>query len=191
MKGCRPLKPEEVSIVMDKLGNMRDKVLVILGISTGFRISELLSLKVKDVYHNGKPLNRATVAKQNTKGKIESRSVAINSRVQEYIALLVKEESLTEDMYLFGSRKGGAIDRKHAWRILKEAFELSGLTGKLATHTLRKTMAHNVYKASGKDIIKTQRALGHKSLNSTTAYLSADQEDIDSVMIGIDAFKAS
>ena len=191
MKGCRALKNEEVILVTEALTNARDKCLFILGVSTGFRISELLSLKVKSVFENGKSAIRATVDKKNTKGKIETRSVAINARVQQAILELVLEDKLGPDDYLFGSRKGGAISRKQAWRVLKDAYRLAELGGKVATHSMRKTLAQNVYRASGKDIIKTQLALGHKSLNSTTSYLGADQEDVDSCVLSIDVFKAS
>lgn len=189
MKGCRPLKNEEVQIVMNLLDSKRDKAMFILGISTGFRISELLSLKVKDVYANGKPLNRASVSKANTKGKIESRSVIIGSHAKNAIADLVHEECLSSEMPLFLSRKGGAINRQQAWRVLKEAFLISGFEGKLASHTLRKTMAQNMWIASGKDIRKTQYALGHKSVNSTISYIAVDSKEVDDILINIDIFK--
>jgi integrase len=52
MKGCRPLTDEEVVLVQQSFGGIyaaRDKALFLLGVKSGFRISELLSLQVGDV----------------------------------------------------------------------------------------------------------------------------------------------
>ena len=141
------------------------------------------------MYQNGKSLLRASVSRKNTKGKIEGRSIAINNDVQKFITQYVQDNSLKEDDYLFYSRKGGRISRKHAWLILNKAYNKSKLTGKLSTHTLRKTMALNSYVASGKDILKVQKILGQKSLSSTTSYLSADQEEVDALTSNMNLFE--
>lgn len=188
MKGCRPLTDQEVTQVFTTLGTTRDKCLFMIGVSCGYRISEILSLTVKDVFKDGKPLDRAYLAKRNTKNKTEGRANVIGPKVQSTIQQLVEEQGLTEDMPLFTSRKGGAIGRKQAWNILKNAFESCGLQGKLATHSMRKTLAKSVYEKSGKDISATQKALGHRSLSSTTSYLSSDQSTVDAVLLSLDKF---
>jgi site-specific recombinase XerD len=50
---------------------------------------------------------------------------------------------------------------------------------------MRKTFANKVYDALGHDLIKTQRALGHKNINSTACYLSFREEDIDAAILAI------
>jgi integrase len=52
MKGCRPLSDEEVKLISQSFGGTfgkRNKALFVVGYRTGFRISELLSLRVDDV----------------------------------------------------------------------------------------------------------------------------------------------
>ena len=71
------------------------------------------------------------------------------------------------------------ITRIHAYRLFKDACAANGLQGVLATHSLRKTFAHRIYERLGKDLIKTQRALGHRSITSTVQYLSFREEEID------------
>jgi hypothetical protein len=41
---------------------------------------------------------------------------------------------------------------------------------------MRKTFAHGVYKALGRDLVNTQRALGHKNVNSTVSYLGFETD---------------
>ena len=59
MKGTRPLNNSEISRVSAAFTGtyeVRNRALFMLGVSTGGRISELLSLRVADVYQNGRPV---------------------------------------------------------------------------------------------------------------------------------------
>ena len=59
MKGTRPLNNNEIRLVsacFDGTFEARNRGLFMLGVSTGGRISELLSLQIGDVYQNGKPV---------------------------------------------------------------------------------------------------------------------------------------
>ena len=59
------------------------------------------------------------------------------------------------------------------------------MTGKVGTHSLRKTFADRVYDALDRDLVKTQRALGHRNINSTVHYLSFQEEEIDAAIAAI------
>ena len=59
MKGTRPLDNDEIRRVSTSFTGtfaVRNRGLFMLGVSTGGRISELLSLTIGDVYQNGKPV---------------------------------------------------------------------------------------------------------------------------------------
>ncbi|HEX2242054.1 MAG TPA: tyrosine-type recombinase/integrase, partial [Gammaproteobacteria bacterium] len=66
MAGCRPLTAAEVTQVSrtfaDDFQGQRNKALFLVGVRTGFRISELLSLNVSDVYQRGQVVDEVTVA---------------------------------------------------------------------------------------------------------------------------------
>jgi integrase len=67
MKGCRPLTDEEVALMQRSFGGFyadRDKALFLLGVKPGFRISELLSLRVGDVTQHGRLVDRVTVPRR-------------------------------------------------------------------------------------------------------------------------------
>jgi site-specific recombinase XerD len=99
------------------------------------------------------------------------------------VSNILIEAGLT-DGPLFPSRKGGrAISRVHAWEILQEAYDANNLTGQLGTHAMRKTFANRVYEKLGRDLVKTQRALGHKNINSTVSYLSFAEADVDEAIL--------
>jgi integrase len=188
MIGCRPLSQLEVSLILAELKSTRDKTLFTLGLYTGFRIQEMLSLKVSDVYKNDTVLDRVTVQRKNMKGKRTSRTVLLHPSVKVLIASLVNETRLSSENYLFLSAKGlnQAITREQAWKILKKAVEKTGLQGKIALHSTRKTFAGKIYDKLGKNIFKTAKALGHKNPMSTVSYLSFRNEEIDEAILTID-----
>lgn len=193
MRGCRPLEDMEVNDIIKSLSNTnkRDAALFLLGIKSGFRISELLSLKVGDILQADRIVDRVTVARRNMKKRVEGRTVLLHpdakAALTEWLDELGTDENITPDTHVFLSRKGEnrPVSRVHAWRVLHQAFVDSDLTGKLGTHSMRKTFANKVYDALGHDLIKTQRALGHRSINSTACYLSFREEDIDRAILAI------
>jgi len=192
MKGCRPLTDSEVDLVSATFGGryvLRDRALFLLGVRTGYRVSELLSLRIGDVLQHGRLVDRVSVRRRHTKGKTEGRTVVLHHQAREalvaWLEQLEVEGAVAQDTFLFRSRKGGnrPISRQQAWTVLREAFDANELPGPLGTHSLRKTFAARVHEALGGDVFKTQQALGHRSPSSTVAYLSFKQEEIDEAIL--------
>jgi integrase len=193
VRGCRPLTDREVEVVGKSFGGIyakRNKALFILGLKTGYRITELLSLRVSDVYQHEKVTDRVTVQRRNMKGKLRSRTVILHPVARAALSVWLEQLQkrrgpLSPDTYLFRSHKGDnrPISRVQAWRILHDAYAANELTGKVATHSLRKTFAHNVYEASGRNIVRTMKAIGHANVATTMHYLDADQEEVDAAIL--------
>ena len=194
MKGCRPLTDQETREVACSFQGRyaaRDKALFILGLKTGFRISELLSLRIGDVFQAGKMVDRVTVPRRNMKKKLEGRTVLLHpdakAALGEWIMEMQEVRQVPKDTYLFRSQKSAhrPIGRRHARRVLRRVFDAQALTGSLGTHSMRKTFAHRVYEKLDRDLLKTQRAMGHKNINSTVSYLSFREEEIDAAILEI------
>jgi integrase len=193
MKGSRPLTRIQVKEVLRVTESIREKTLLTVGFCTGFRISELLSLKVSDVSTDGQIHSHVTVKAANTKTKT-SRSVMLNSDAKKALTLLLnwlKSKGLTDKSTpLFLSRKRAisgenkAINRQQAHEIIKALFAKIGEFGNVSTHTLRKTFAARVWEAT-KQLPLVQIALGHKSINSTVSYLDFGNDDVDNAIMGI------
>lgn len=189
MKGCRPLTDAEVQSILHFLETTRnptrDKALFLLGLRSGFRISELLSLTVQDVCPDGHFVDRLYIARRHMKKKMEGRSVALHPEAKAALREWVTELQAHSgpEVFVFSNRRGGRMHRIAAWRMLKRAYRACGLTGKLGTHTMRKTFAKRVHEKLGRDLVKTQKALGHKSVSSTVSYLSVDEEEIDEAIL--------
>lgn len=191
MIGSRPLTQEEIKYILLAFHGhyaARNRALFVLGLKTGFRISELLSLKVCDVYQDGAVLDSVGVHRSSMKGTGASRRVPLNQEAKEaLLEWLNTMGNCRPETWLFESqRRGKPLDASRAWVIFEEAYDEAGVdrVSKLGTHCMRKTFAQGVYQALGHDLVKTQRALGHKSINSTVAYLGfgTDTEINEAIM---------
>lgn len=193
MKGCRPLTDREVLAVAEVLGKgrhpARDRALFFLGIRAGYRVSELLSIRLGDVWENGQILDRVSVARQHMKKKVEGRTVVLHPEAKTALEALANEilkAGLSDPQtFLFRSQKGGnrPLGRSQAWHILVRAYAACGLSGRIGTHGMRKTFAKRVHAKLGRDLVKTQKAMGHRNVNSTVSYLSFDEEEIDDAIL--------
>ena len=184
MRGTRPLDNTEIIQVADCFDGTfatRNRCLFMLGVSTGGRISELLSLTINSVYQNGTAVTALLFEKSIVKGKEHSRTVPVNIDGRQAIDELIDWHSerygnTEAHRPLFPSRNGHGEKRmtpRAAHNVLKKAFESAGLNGHLATHSLRKSFAQRLYDHTG-DIFAVQEMLGHKSVATTQRYLGVN-----------------
>ena len=185
MKGTRPLNNDEIRKVaacFDGTFAERNRGLFVLGVSTGGRISELLALKIGDVWQNDKPVSDLLFDKSIVKGGEVSRAVPVNHDGRQAIVALMDWHTahygaIAPNRALFPSRQGGAMDRRMAHAVLKAAFEVAGLNGKLATHSMRKSFAQRLYEQTN-DIFAVQEMLGHKNVATTQKYLGVNYASV-------------
>jgi len=188
MKGTRPLDNQEIRQVSECFNGTyqtRNRALFMLGVSTGGRISELLSLQIGDVYQNQAPVTDLLFDKSIVKGKEQSRAVPVNHDGRLAIDKLItwhrkQYKSIAKARPLFPSRNGQGkkrMSRRAAHNVLKTAFESAGLNGKLASHSLRKSFAQRLYDRTG-DIYAVQEMLGHKNIATTQKYLGVNYQNV-------------
>ena len=205
MKGTRPLDNDEIRRVSGCFTGTfkaRNRGLFLLGVSTGGRISELLSLTIGDVFQNGKAVSDLLYNKRIVKGGEVSRAVPVNVDGRDAIEALInwhreKYTTIAPSRPLFPSRnKRGsvAMNRQTAHDMLKEAFMDAGLNGKLATHSLRKSFAQRVYEQSG-DIYLVQELLGHANVSTTQKYIGVNyataREAVEGMALGSELYRSA
>ena len=189
MKGTRPLDNNEirrVSACFTGTYEVRNRGLFMIGVSTGGRISELLSLTIGDVWQNRAAVTDLLYNKSIVKGGEVSRAVPVNWDGREAIADLItwhrkRYRTISANRPLFPSRNGRGnpqrMSRRTAHDVLKAAFEAAGLNGHLATHSLRKSFAQRLYERTG-DIFAVQEMLGHKNVATTQKYLGVNYASV-------------
>ena len=167
-----------------KLKNFRNYAMIVTGACTALRISDLLRLKWNDVYdeENGTFRSHVTITEKKTK---KEKTIALNPKV---IAALSKYLPHRRGEYIFSSnRKGKAISRVQAWRIVREAAKAIKAAGKIACHSLRKTFGYFAWK-DGVMPAMLMDIFNHSSFDITRCYLGITQEDRDSVYLNLQLF---
>jgi integrase/recombinase XerD len=143
----------------------------------GMRCTEVASIRLSDIYRHD-----ATIKLQKTKTKKERLlpiSKKLGKLLEEYV---INYRPHTNNEYLF-LRKGLYNQyvpmNFHSIRsVVRNAFQKENITGWWkGTHTLRRTAASHIFNA-GNGIKLTADILGHKSLDSTTAYIKVDFESL-------------
>lgn len=181
MNEVQPIKNKRHINAIKSVLHGRNKLLFILGINSGLRISDQLSLKVGDV--RGKDF----VAIR--EGKTEKmKRFALNAAAKKAIRECVPADAADSE-YLFRSRNGNnrPIGRGQAYRILDEAVERAGLSGKIGAvgcHSMRKTFGYFAHK-QGADITLLMRIFNHNRQDVTMRYIGIQQDDIDDVYVNI------
>lgn len=172
MKFVQPIRDPQLIEEMKKRLSPRDSFMFTLGINVGFRISDLLHLKVKDI--RGK--THLTVVEKKT-GK--RKRFPLNTRLQGIISEYT--EGMDGDAWLFPSRKGTApISRVQAYRVLNQTAREVGLED-IGTHTLRKTFGYWFYKQT-KDVALLQEIFSHSAPSITLRYIGINQDTIDEAL---------
>ena len=188
MKGTRPLDTHEIRKVAECFGGTfetRNRGLFMLGVSTGGRISELLSLTIGDVYQNRTAVTDLLFDRSIVKGGEISRAVPVNRDGRQAIHELIawhrdRYNTTHKSRPLFPSRNGQGtqrMSRRTAHDVLKQAYEAAGLNGHLATHSLRKSFAQRLYDRTG-DIFVVQEMLGHRNVATTQKYLGVNYASV-------------
>jgi integrase len=166
-----PLRtPEEISqfkSALHDLGGYRNKFLFTLGINTGLRISDLVKLKVGDIF--GKPYT--DLLEKKTQKKRRLHLIAIQGDIVEYCVGKHPED------FLFPSKKTDShISTTQAYRILVAAGEWIGRKD-IGTHTMRKTFGYHYYKRT-KDVYTLMEIFGHASPTITKKYIGIREDEI-------------
>jgi integrase len=143
------------------LGNKRNVLLWALGITTGLRISDLLTLQLSDfLTAEGEVAKSITVNEKKTgKGRTIPVAPIARKSIDGYC------EDITGDDLLF------TITREQARRLVKTWCDECGLKGRYGTHTMRKTFATIAYENSGGDPVVTARVTGHSNPSQLLAYI--------------------
>jgi len=168
--------------------NPRNYLLFVLGINSALRISDLLSLQIKDVRkEDGEYRERIYIREGKTnKEKKYKISDGAKEALDYYFENLETKRyyghsQIKPDDYLFASQRGPhtPMDRTWAWKKVSETAEECNVSGNIGTHSLRKTfgyMARTEYDAS---IEKIQAKLNHSNPAVTRRYIGVEQEEIE------------
>lgn len=167
---------------------VRNRMLIVLGICTGLRVSDLVRLRLGDIVCTDGTfrLGLDTVMKK-THGVVH-----VNFNKVCYQAVLDWLRSIGKnpehlcvsdlDMWLANKDKAGtvAVAEDRLYRVIKRAAADAGIPYNVGSHTMRKTFSRIWYennKSNPNAIYVLQKMLGHKSIESTLHYICVAKEE--------------
>ncbi|WP_278843098.1 site-specific tyrosine recombinase [Hoylesella timonensis] len=159
------------SIDLSKPEGQRNKTIIEVLFSCGLRVSELVNLKLSNLY-----LEEGFVRVMG-KGSKE-RLVPISSKAIGELKYWFVDRNLMkiqqgEEDYVFLNRRGKHLTRTMILIMLKRQAVAAGITKTISPHTLRHSFATELLKG-GADLRAIQDMLGHESIGTTELYMHID-----------------
>lgn len=156
----------------------RDRAMLELAYGAGLRVSEWISLSVRDVMMDDR------LVRVFGKGSKE-RLVPIGRKAIGAVAIYLRElrprlEKGSGKGVLFLNARGAPLSRMGAWKILRKYVEIAGITKPVSPHTLRHSFATHLLEG-GADLRAVQEMLGHSDISTTQIYTHVDREFLRSV----------
>ena len=156
----------------------RDAAMLEVLYATGLRVSEMVSLRLKDANCEAGVL---TCLGKGSKERLVPLSRAAVERLRDYLESgrpgLVRGRNPAA---LFLNSRGASMSRQGFWKILKEHGAAVGLRGRLSPHVLRHSFATHLLER-GADLRSVQLMLGHADIATTQIYTHVNRERLKRV----------
>jgi len=155
----------------------RDKALILTIYSAGLRISEALSLELKNI---DSALSSARVTGKGGVERVVFFTEEAGAALREYLPLRYEKLKDKKNSHLFINKRGGALSVPGARWIIGEYAKISRSAKNIHPHSLRHSFATHLMN-SGCDIRVVQELLGHKNLSTTQIYTHTNIEKLRDV----------
>lgn len=168
---------------VDKEGHssmLRNRAMLETLYSCGLRVSELVGLKISDLFFD------EGFIKITGKGN-KQRFVPIGDYTQKHIKLYMDNErnkvaiQKGHEDTLFLNRRGKGLTRAMVFTIIKRLAEKISLNKTISPHTFRHSFATHLLE-NGADLRSIQLMLGHESITTTEIYMHLDRKFLNQVL---------
>ena len=163
-----PTKKQVITII-NSIDNPKHKAEIALLYSSGIRVSELCRLHCKDIL---RPKKCIYVSRSKNRS---DRYAILSDKACKLLIAYVRSAyhgAKPEDWLFPGQKAGAFISTETVRKVFSDALDRTGMANYGFTlHSLRHAFGLHLYEA-GVDLISIKEAMGHKSLSSTTVYLT-------------------
>jgi site-specific recombinase XerD len=167
----------DVKRMLQKVTNIKHRVLLKLCYGMGLRVSELIELKITDV-----DSKRMQVHIRNAKGK-KDRYVTLPETVLEELREYFRTYKPNE--YLFEGQFGGKYSVRSAQAVFRQAMKKAKINKAVGIHGLRHSYATHLLE-SGTDISLIKELLGHKDIKTTLGYTHVAKQHLAKIKSPLD-----
>ena len=171
----KPLSVREIDELLEQPARRsspearRDRAMLETLYATGMRVTELVSLDLKDLH-----LGRSAAYLRCTGKGAKERTLPLHDQALQALETYVEDgrPNLVHDTRvtaLFVNRRGDRLTRQGFWLILKGYAKLAGITTPVTPHTLRHSFATHML-TGGAPLRNVQELLGHANMSTTQVY---------------------
>ena len=157
----------------------RNRTIIEVLYGTGIRVSELINLKLSNIFFNE---NIMKITGKGNKERFVPIGNIASSEIKVYLKIRNKNiiDSKFSDI-VFLNRYGRGLTRSMIFKIISDSYKRVGLDKKISPHTLRHSFATHLLK-NGADLRTIQLILGHESITTTEIYTHLDTNHLEDVL---------
>lgn len=155
------LSRKEIQTILDSIENLKHRLLISLSYSAGLRVSEVVSLKIKDI-----DFEEMTIHIRQGKGKKDRISI-LSEKLSAELSKLISQKEKNE--LVFESERGGKLSTRTAQKIFEQSLKKSNIKKDASFHCLRHSFATHLLE-NGTDVRYVQELLGHANIRTTQIY---------------------
>jgi integrase/recombinase XerD len=160
-------------IDLSKTEGERNKAIIETLYSCGLRVSELVELKISNLYFDDEFIR---VIGKGNKERLIPISPSAMKQIKIYLTQVRNHLVIQKDFedYVFLNRRGKSLTRVMIFMIVKKLVEACGIKKTISPHTFRHSFATHLVEA-GADLRAVQEMLGHSSITTTEIYMHLDR----------------
>ncbi|MCB0743971.1 MAG: site-specific tyrosine recombinase XerD [Ignavibacteriae bacterium] len=164
--------------IKENLG-LRDKAILELLYSSGLRVSELLNLKISDLFLSEEVIR---VIGKGSKQRIVPIGTSAINWLTEYLTKVrpVLQKKMKSENIVFLNSKGSKLSRMSIWKIVKRYCDDAKIEKEVHPHTFRHSFATHLLEG-GADLRAVQEMLGHSDISTTQIYTHIDREYVKQI----------
>jgi len=165
----------EASIDLSKWEGQRNRAIIEVLFSCGLRVSELVNLKLSNLYVEEKFVRVTGKGDKERLVPISSRALdELNAWFADRNAMCIKPG---EEDYVFLNRRGAHLTRTMILIMIKRQAVAAGITKTISPHTLRHSFATALLEG-GADLLAIQAMMGHEDIATTEIYTHIDTSSL-------------
>ncbi|WP_152287218.1 site-specific tyrosine recombinase XerD [Flavicella marina] len=179
------LSQVEIDMLIDSINlshpqGERNKTMLETLYSCGFRVSELITLQISDLFFDEGFIR---VTGKGDKQRFVPLSLDTQNLITNYIKYIRCHDTPQKGFEdtLFLNRRGKMLTRNMIFTIIKNLAQEAGIQKKISPHTFRHSFATHLLE-NGADLRAIQQMLGHESITTTEIYMHLDKSHLKSVV---------
>ena len=179
------LSVEEIDLLISKIDRStaegeRNRAIIETLYSCGLRVSELINLKISDLFFNEGFIKITGKGNKQRFVPINDYTIKVINLYRNDIRIHVKASPKHKDT-LFLNRRGNGLSTAMIFHIIKELALKAELNKSISPHTFRHSFATHLLE-NGADLRSIQMMLGHESITTTEIYMHVDRKHLSKIM---------